>query len=122
MPRGGKRKFTHEVAETAPRSRGTTREAADSTTGGGGGGRGGRARGTALRKGTMTTAESTGEVERVRPSARKSKTSGRGKGMKTDAPRSKGVTSGRGSTGARKSVNRPGASGSPKKKKKKTTR
>lgn len=114
MPRGGKRTFTHEVAQDAPKSRGTTREAADSTTGGGGGGRGGRARGTALRRGTMTTAESTGEVERMRRP--KAKVSGRGKGAKVDAPRAKGTTSGRGSTGARKSANRPGASGSPKKK------
>jgi hypothetical protein len=42
-------------------------------------------------------------------------TSGGGKGSKVDAPRSKGTTSGRGSTGARKSANRPGASGTGKK-------
>ena len=36
---------------------------------------------------------------------------GRGKGSKTAAPRSTGKTSGRGSSGAKKSANRPGASG-----------
>jgi hypothetical protein len=37
---------------------------------------------------------------------------GRGKGSKPDAPRGrKGQTSGQGSTGAKKSVNRPGPSG-----------
>jgi len=44
------------------------------------------------------------------------KTSTRGKGSKPDAPRSTGRTSGRGSTGARKSANRAGASGTGKKK------
>jgi hypothetical protein len=42
---------------------------------------------------------------------------GRGKGSKPDAPRGrKGQTSGQGSSGARKSKNRPGASGTGPKK------
>ena len=42
---------------------------------------------------------------------------GRGKGSKPDAPRGrKGETSGRGSSGAKKSANRPGASGTGSKK------
>jgi hypothetical protein len=42
---------------------------------------------------------------------------GRGKGSKSDAPRGrKGQTFGRGSTGAKKSANRPGASGTGTKK------
>ena len=42
---------------------------------------------------------------------------GRGKGSKPDAPRGrKGQTSGQGSTGAKKSANRPGASGTGAKK------
>ena len=39
---------------------------------------------------------------------------GRGKGSKTAAPRSTGKTSGKGSTGAKKSANRPGGSGTKK--------
>ena len=43
--------------------------------------------------------------------------SDKGRGSKPDAPRGrKGQTSGRGSTGARKSANRPGASGTGSKK------
>jgi hypothetical protein len=45
-------------------------------------------------------------------------TGGRGRGSKPDAPRGrKGQTSGTGSSGARKSANRPGASGTGPKKK-----
>jgi hypothetical protein len=40
----------------------------------------------------------------------------KGKGSKPDAPRGRNQTSGTGSTGARKSANRPGASGTGKKK------
>ena len=39
---------------------------------------------------------------------------GKGRGSKTDAPRSTGKTSGRGSSGATKSANRPGPSGTGK--------
>lgn len=49
------------------------------------------------------------------------KTSKRGTGSKPDAPRSSGRTSGRGSSGARKSANRPGPSGTGAKKKVKSS-
>jgi len=41
---------------------------------------------------------------------------GRGIGSKPEAPRGRGATSGRGSTGAKKSANRPGPSGTGPKK------
>ena len=81
--------------------------------GGGGGGRGGRTRGTALRRGARTTAESTGEVADEQttigepgPPARR-----RGKGPKKDAPGARKVIAKRSAKGKKKSGNRPGASG-----------
>ncbi len=97
-------------------ARAQTRKAADETMGGGGGGRGGRARGTASRGGARTTAESVGEVEGDAGPARSSHARLKGRGSKPDAPRGRKQTSGRGSTGARKSVNRPGPSGTGSKK------
>jgi hypothetical protein len=94
------------------------REAAETTMGGGGGGRGGRARGTALRRGARTTAESTGEVADEQrtigtpgPDAK-----GRGKGPKKDAPGARKVLARRAAKGKKKSGNRPGASGTGSKK------
>jgi hypothetical protein len=93
------------------------REAADETIGEGGGGRGGRSRGTASRSAARTTSESRGEVERAAGNSRSSHAAPKGKGSKPEAPRGrKGQTSGKGSTGARKSVNRPGPSGTGSKK------
>ncbi len=48
--------------------------------------------------------------------ARDAMSDGRGEGSKPDAPRGRKQTSGRGSTGARKSANRPGPSGTGSKK------
>lgn len=98
-----------------PQVRGGAREAADETIGGGGGGRGGRARGTASRGRTRTTSESTGEIGAPRAPSARAPASGRGKVAKADAPRGRGTASGGQSSGARKSVNRPGHSGSGKK-------
>lgn len=94
------------------------REALNTPRGGGGGGRGGRARGTALRRGARTTAESTGEVEDEQtsigapgPDAKAS-----GKGPKKDAPGARKVLAKRAAKGKKKTGNRPGASGTGSKK------
>jgi hypothetical protein len=117
MARRARSGDTEPANRNASPGRKKVRTAADETTGGGGGARGGRPRGTATRSRVRTTSESTGEVdETTLPPGPPRAAGGRGRGSKTDAPRSRGTTSGRGSTGARKSVNRPGASGSPKKK------
>jgi hypothetical protein len=92
------------------------REAGDETVGDEGGGRGGRSRGTASRSNSRTTIESRGEVEGDRGASRDSHATPKGKGSKPNAPRGKAQTSGTGSTGAKKSGNRPGASGTGPKK------
>src|SRR4051812_29533866 len=92
-------------ASSARRTSLASRTPADETTGGGGGGRGGRARGTASAGRARTTAESSGEVEGDAGPPRASDARQRGKGSKPDAPRSTGRTSGRGSSGAKKSAN-----------------
>jgi hypothetical protein len=93
------------------------REAGDETVGDEGGGRGGRSRGTAAPSGSSrTTIESRGEVEGSSGPSRDSHAARKGKGSKTDAPRATWLTSGTGSTGAKKSGNRPGASGTGPKK------
>jgi hypothetical protein len=102
----------HGAKSAAPK-----REAGDETVPDEGGGRGGRSRGTATRVGSpRTTIESRGEVEGRRGPSRDSHAARKGKGSKTDAPRATGQTSGTGSTGAKKSANRPGASGTGPKK------
>jgi hypothetical protein len=118
---GRRENMARRSAAASARETGRTaqpqRRAKDETMGGGGGGRGGRSRGTATRSSTRTTSESTGEVERVEGLFRDSHAAPKGRGSKPDAPRGrKGQTSGRGSTGARKSANRPGASGTGSKK------
>jgi hypothetical protein len=100
-------------SKAAPRGR----EAGDETVGDEGGGRGARSRGTATRSGSRTTIESRGEVEGNIGPSRDSHAARKGKGSKPDAPRGKAQTSGTGSTGAKKSGNRPGASGTGPKKK-----
>lgn len=86
--------------------------------GGGGGGRGGRSRGTALRRGARTTAESTGEVadEQTTIGAPGPPAKRRGKGPKKDAPGARKVLAKRNAKGKKKSANRPGASGTGSKK------
>jgi hypothetical protein len=51
----------------------------------------------------------------TRSAGTNAKAGGKGRGSKPDAPRGRKTTSGRGSTGARKSANRPGPSGTGKK-------
>jgi hypothetical protein len=93
------------------------REAGDETVGDEGGGRGGRSRGTATRSGSSrTTIASRGEVEGRSGPSRDSHAARKGKGSKTDAPQATRRTSGTGSSGAKKSGNRPGASGTGSKK------
>jgi hypothetical protein len=105
-----------EQRHTANVNTARAREAGDETVGDEGGGRGGRSRGTAARSSSRTTIESRGEVEGDRGPSRDSHATPKGKGSKPDAPRGKAQTSGTGSTGAKKSGNRPGASGTGTKK------
>jgi len=94
------------------------RAAAETPMGGGGGGRGGRSRGTALRRGARTTAESTGEVadEQRSTGAPGPDAKSRGKGPKKDAPGARKVLAKRAAKGKKKSSNRPGPSGTGSKK------
>jgi hypothetical protein len=112
--KAGRRKPKQRLAQRSAKN--AQRTAQDETITGG---RGGRSRGTASRGRTRTTSESSGEVDLATAPVgpvRSPKRGGRGKGSKTSAPRSTKKTSGRKSSGARKSSNRPGASGTGRKK------